>query len=84
MLSVLFSDSKLVNKMLMIANSVAKKTHSTYISSEHLLVALLSQEDSFAINILAGVLKLNVLELRNKAIGVLTSSQSNNFAANCC
>jgi len=71
-----------VKEMLMIANSVAKKTHSAYISSEHLLVALLSQEDSFAINILAGVLKLNVLELRNKAIGVLTSNQSNNFAAN--
>lgn len=71
-----------VKEMLMIANSVAKKTHSAYISSEHLLVALLSQEDSFAINILAGVLKLNVLELRNKAISVLTTSQSNNFAAN--
>ena len=71
-----------VKEMLMIANSVAKKTHSAYISSEHLLVALLSQEDSFAINILAGVLKLNVLELRNKAISVLTSSQSNSFADN--
>ena len=59
-----------VKEMLMIANSVAKKTHSAYISSEHILVALLSQEDSFAINILAGVLKLNILEIRNKAINV--------------
>ena len=65
-----------VKEMLMIANSVAKKTHSAYISSEHILVAMLSQEDSFAINILAGVLKLNVLEIRNKAISIITNSGS--------
>ncbi len=65
-----------VKEMLMIANSVAKKTHSAYISSEHILVALLSQEDSFAINILAGVLKLNILEIRNKAISIITNSGS--------
>ncbi len=65
-----------VKEMLMIANSVAKKTHSAYISSEHILVALLSQEDSFAINILAGVLKLNVIEIRNKAISIITNSGS--------
>lgn len=71
-----------VKEMLMIANSVAKKTHSAYISSEHLLVALLSQEDSFAINILAGVLKLNILELRNKAISIITNTANSNFEAN--
>ena len=63
-----------VKEMLMIANSVAKKTRSAYISAEHLLIALLSQEDSFAINILAGVLKLNVFELRNKVISILNNS----------
>ena len=68
-----------VKEMMMIANSVAKKTHSAYISPEHLLVALLSQDDSFAINILAGVLKLNVLEIRNKAIAILTSAQNSGF-----
>ncbi len=68
-----------VKEMLMIANSVAKKVHSAYISSEHLLIALLSQEDSFAINILVGVLKLNILDIRNKAIGIVTSSSNNNF-----
>ena len=67
-----------VKEMLMIANGVAKKTHSAYISSEHLLIALLSQEDSFAINVLAGVLKLNILEIRNKAIGIITNT-ANNF-----
>ena len=67
-----------VKEMMMIANSVAKKTHSAYISSEHMLVALLSQEDSFAINILAGVLKLNILEIRNRAIGIITNA-ANNF-----
>ena len=64
-----------VKELLMIANSVAKKTRSAYISGEHLLVALLSQEDSFAINILSGVLKINVYELRNKAISLMTTIQ---------
>ena len=53
-----------VKEMFMIASSVAKRTRSAYISTEHLLVALLSQEDSFAINILSGVLKLNIYELQ--------------------
>ncbi len=64
-----------VKELFAIANGVAKKVRSAYISSEHLLVALLSQEDSFAINILAGVLKLNVFELRNRAIQMLTTTQ---------
>ncbi len=64
-----------VKELLMIANSVAKKTRSAYITAEHLLVALLSQEDSFAINILSGVLKINVYELRNKAISLMTTIQ---------
>ena len=63
-----------VREMLMIANSIAKRTHSSYIAPEHLLVALLSQEESFAINILTGVLNLDVFELRNKAIMILNSS----------
>lgn len=75
-------------ELLMIANSIAKRTRSSYISTEHLLVALLSQEDSFAINILAGALKLNVYEMRNKAIGIITNSnnvqsgKSNDFDTN--
>ncbi len=67
-----------VKELLMIAGSVAKRTHSAYISSEHLLVALLSQEDSFAINILAGALKLNVYEMRNRAIGIIANNQNDN------
>lgn len=69
-----------VKEMLTIAGSVAKRTRTAYIAPEHLLVALLSQDDSFAINILAGVLKLNVYDLRNKAIGVINTiaSQNNN------
>ena len=66
-----------VKEMLMIAGSVAKRTRSAYISSEHLLVALLSQEESFAINILAGALKLNVYEMRNRAIGLIENNQNN-------
>ena len=41
--------------------------------------AKINDKDSFAINILAGALKLNVLEIRNKAIGLLTSSSNSNF-----
>ncbi len=70
-----------VKELLMIASSVAKRTHSAYISTEHLLVALLSQEDSFAINILANALKLNVYEMRNKAI-TLIANVSNNGTVN--
>ena len=67
-----------VKEMLMIANSVAKKTRSSYISTEHILVAMLSQDDSFAINILTGILKLNVLEMRSRAIGMIAVNSSNN------
>ncbi|MFQ6752390.1 MAG: ATP-dependent Clp protease ATP-binding subunit [Clostridia bacterium] len=66
-----------VKEMLMIAGSIAKRTHSQYISTEHMLVALLSQEDSFAINILASVLKLNIYDMRNKAISNITAVKSN-------
>lgn len=72
-------------ELFMIAASVAKRTHSAYISTEHLLVALLSQEESFAINILAGALKLNVYEIRNKAISLISTIQKevqqSNFSA---
>lgn len=67
-----------VQEMIMIAGSVAKKTHSAYISPEHILVALLSQDDSFAINILSQVMKVNVLDLRNKAIGLITMTNKTN------
>ncbi len=71
-----------VKELLMIAQSVAKRTHSAYISTEHLLVALLSQEDSFAINILANALKINVYEMRNKAITLIANSVNNNGNVN--
>jgi len=61
-------------ELLLIASSVAKRTRSQYISTEHLLVSLLSQEDSFAINVLAGVLKINVYELRTRVIGIISNN----------
>ena len=66
-----------VKEMLMIANSVAKKTRSSYISTEHILVAMLSQEDSFAINILTAVLKLDIMEMRSRAIGMIAANPTN-------
>jgi len=70
-----------VRELLAISNTVAKKTRSAYITPEHILVALLSQEDSFAINVLAGVLKINIMELRNRAIALISFNQnsSNNL-----
>ena len=64
-------------EMFMIANEVAKKTGNTYISTEHLLISILSQTDSYAIQILAGVLGLNVYEMRNKLISLIVAKQGN-------
>lgn len=61
-------------EMFYIANSVAKKTGNSYISTEHLLVALLSQNDSYAIKVLAGILKLNVYDMRTKLISLITGA----------
>lgn len=51
-----------------IANSVAKKLGQTYINTEHLLIAILSQDDCYAVRYLATVYKINVYDLRNRAI----------------
>jgi len=59
-----------------IANSVAKKLGQTYINTEHLLIALLSQEDCYAVRYLATVYKINVYELRNKAILLVNGNVS--------
>lgn len=55
-----------------IANAVCKKLGQTYINTEHMLIALLSQEDCTAVRFLAGAYKLNVYELRNNAIVLCT------------
>jgi len=59
-----------------IANSVAKKLGQTFINTEHLLIALLSQEDCYAIRYLASVYKINCYELRNKAIVLVNGNVS--------
>ena len=59
-----------------IANSIAKKLGQTYISTEHLLIALLSQDDSYAVRYLASVYKINVYDLRNKAIVMVTGNNA--------
>lgn len=75
-----------VKELLLIADNVSRRTHSAYISTEHLLVALLSQEDSFAINILENVLRINVYDMRAKAINLITSTaayqEKNSFDSN--
>lgn len=69
-------------EMFMIANEVAKKTGNAYISTEHLLVSILSQTDSYAIQILAGALGLNVYEMRNKLISLIVAKQNNRQSFN--
>lgn len=65
-----------VKELFMISNEIAKRMGSSYISTEHLLVALLSQNDSYAIQILAGVLKLNVYEMRSKLLTIVSNKAS--------
>jgi ATP-dependent Clp protease ATP-binding subunit ClpC len=60
-------------EMFVIANEIAKRVGNAYISTEHILVSLLSQNDSYAIQILAGALKLNVYEMRNKMIAIISN-----------
>lgn len=55
-----------------IANAVCKKLGQTYINTEHMLIAILSQEDCTAVRFLASAYKLNVYELRNNAIVLCT------------
>ncbi len=62
-------------ELFMVANEVARRTGSNYISTEHMLVALLSQNDSYAIQILAGALKLNVYEMRSKMLSIISVKQ---------
>ncbi len=69
-------------ELFMIANEIAKRMGSSYISTEHLLVALLSQNDSYAIQILAGALKMNVYEMRNKMLAIISSKQASNTSFN--
>ena len=69
-------------EMFVIANEVAKRTGNSYISTEHILVSLLSQNDSYAIQILASVLKLNVYEMRNKMIALINNKQQTTSSFN--
>ena len=65
-------------ELFVISNEIARRTGSNYIGTEHLLVALLSQNDSYAIQILAGALKVNVYEMRNKVLSILSNKQAQN------
>ncbi len=58
-----------------IANSIAKKVGQTFINTEHLLIAILSQDDCYAVRYLASVYRLNVYDLRNKAITLVTGAR---------
>lgn len=57
-----------------IANSIAKKLGQTFINTEHLLIAILSQDDCYAVKYLASVYRLNVYDLRNRAITMVTGN----------
>ncbi len=69
-------------EMFLIANTVAKRLNSNYISTEHLLLAILSQTESYAVNILGGIYKVNVFEMRQNLLNMLnpTSVKTNKQA----
>ncbi|MBO4937015.1 MAG: ATP-dependent Clp protease ATP-binding subunit, partial [Clostridia bacterium] len=63
-------------------NTIAKRVQQTFISTEHLLLALLSQNDSIAIKILAGMYKLNVREMRDRLVQILSKSPTSEAKPN--
>lgn len=69
-------------KLFAIADMIAKKMRQSFISTEHMLLALLSQNDSVAIKILAGIYKLNVFEMRNKLVRILANSPTTENSQN--
>ena len=68
-------------EVLKIAGSVATQLGHNYIGTEHILYALLSMTDSFAVQIIAGAFGVNVSMLRNK-VALLIQGKSSYQSSN--
>lgn len=63
-------------EVLKIAGSIATGLGHNYIGTEHILYAMLSMTDSYAVQIIAGVFGVNVSMLRNKVASLIQGRSS--------
>ena len=63
-------------EVLKIAGSIATGLGHNYIGTEHILYALLSMTDSYAVQIIAGIFGVNVSMLRNKVAAFIQGRSS--------
>ncbi len=63
-------------EVLKIAGSIATGLGHSYIGTEHILYALLSMTDSFAVQIIASIFGVNVSMLKNKVAALIQGSTS--------
>lgn len=65
-----------------LANQFAMQIGHNFVGTEHLLVSLLLQEDSYAVNILKRNFKVNINELKNAILQVLKAETSSSYNSN--
>lgn len=65
-----------------LANQFAMQIGHNFVGTEHLLVSLLLQEDSYAVNMLKRNFKVNINELKNSVLQVLKAETSVNYDNN--
>ena len=65
-----------------LANQFAMQIGHNFVGTEHLLVSLLLQDDSYAVNILKRNFRVNISELKNTILQVLKAETSVNYDNN--
>lgn len=65
-----------------LANQFAMQIGHNFVGTEHLLVSLLLQEDSYAVSMLKRNFKVNINELKNSILQVLKAETSVNYDSN--
>ncbi|MDD4111022.1 MAG: ATP-dependent Clp protease ATP-binding subunit [Clostridia bacterium] len=72
-----------VKEIFKIAQTIAMQLNHNFLGTEHLLLALLSSSDSFALRLVNSYFKVNVNDLKNKVVTFLQggNAQDNNVNA---
>ena len=65
-----------------LANQFAMQIGHNFVGTEHLLVSLLLQEDSYAVSLLKRNFKVNITDLKNNILQVLKAETSIDYDAN--
>ena len=65
-----------------LANQFAMQIGHNFVGTEHLLVSLLLQEDSYAVSLLKRNFKVSINELKNTILQVLKAETSSNYNSN--